>query len=52
MPGDHVALTELAIILATLTCRWRLAPAPGTDTRTKIGITLHPRRLLMRVEPR
>ncbi|GHI01801.1 cytochrome P450 [Streptomyces cellostaticus] len=51
-PGDHFALAELVIILATVTARWRLLPAPGTDTTTQIGITLHPKRLLLRTEPR
>jgi epi-isozizaene 5-monooxygenase len=51
-PGDHFALAELAIILATLTARWRLRPVAETDTTTKIGITLHPKRLLLRAEPR
>ncbi|MFG2000588.1 cytochrome P450 [Spirillospora sp. NPDC048911] len=51
-PGDHFALTELAIILATITARWRLHPVAGTDTTTKIGITLHPTCLLLRAEPR
>ncbi|MEU2835317.1 cytochrome P450 [Streptomyces lavendulae] len=51
-PGDHFALVELAIILATITARWRLLPAAGTDTKTKIGITLHPKRLLLRAHDR
>ncbi|WP_443052684.1 bifunctional albaflavenone monooxygenase/terpene synthase [Streptomyces sp. NBC_00299] len=51
-PGDHFALAELTIILATVSARWRLQPGPGTDTTTKIGITLHPKRLLLRAEPR
>ncbi|MDN3297260.1 cytochrome P450 [Streptomyces ficellus] len=51
-PGDHFALTELAIILATVVAQWRLQPAPRSDTATRIGITLHPRRLLLRAEAR
>ncbi|MGK5630377.1 bifunctional albaflavenone monooxygenase/terpene synthase [Streptomyces sp. URMC 123] len=51
-PGDHFALVELAVILATVAARWRLRPVTGTDTTTRIGITLHPRQLLLRVEPR
>lgn len=51
-PGDHFALTELAIILATVVAQWRLQPTAGTDTTTRIGITLHPRQLLLRAEPR
>ncbi|MFD6418412.1 cytochrome P450 [Streptomyces sp. NPDC060194] len=51
-PGDHFSLAELAILLATFAPRWRLSPVEGTDSGTKIGITLHPKRLLMRVEER
>ncbi|MGV4987889.1 bifunctional albaflavenone monooxygenase/terpene synthase [Streptomyces sp. NRAIS4] len=51
-PGDHFALAEPAIILATVVARWRLQPAAGTDATTRIGITLHPKRLLLRAEQR
>ncbi|NKI40096.1 bifunctional albaflavenone monooxygenase/terpene synthase [Streptomyces physcomitrii] len=51
-PGDHFSMTELALILATVVPRWRLTPVEGTDPRTRIGITLHPKRLLLRAERR
>jgi epi-isozizaene 5-monooxygenase len=51
-PGDHFSMAELTIILATVVPKWRLTPVAGTDPRTRIGITLHPRRLLMRAESR
>ncbi|MFE0132177.1 cytochrome P450 [Streptomyces sp. NPDC059037] len=51
-PGDHFSLAELAIILATVAPRWHLSPVPETDTGTKIGITLHPKRLVLRAERR
>ncbi|WP_369214156.1 bifunctional albaflavenone monooxygenase/terpene synthase [Streptomyces flavofungini] len=51
-PGDHFSLAELALILGTVAPKWHLEPAPKTDTDTRIGITLHPKRLLMRVRPR
>ncbi|MEV0126151.1 cytochrome P450 [Streptomyces sp. NPDC050703] len=51
-PGDHFSLAELALILGTVAPRWRLEPVAGTDTDTRVGITLHPKKLLMRVEPR
>ncbi len=51
-PGDHFSMAEFAIILGTIVPKWRLTPVRGTDTSAKIGITLHPKRLLLRVEPR
>lgn len=51
-PGDHFSLAELTIILATVAPKWRLVPVPETDTATKVGITLHPKRLVLRAEPR
>lgn len=51
-PGDHFSLAELAIILATVAPKWHLSPVEETDTDTKIGITLHPKRLVLRAERR
>ncbi|MGW2231456.1 bifunctional albaflavenone monooxygenase/terpene synthase [Streptomyces formicae] len=51
-PGDHFSLAELALILGTVIPKWRLTPVGETDTGTKIGITLHPKRLVLRADPR
>ena len=51
-PGDHFSMAEFVLVLGTLVPRWRFTPVDGTDTSTKIGITLHPRRLLLRTERR
>ncbi|WP_030780903.1 cytochrome P450 [Streptomyces sp. NRRL S-920] len=51
-PGDHFSLAELALILGTVAPRWRLAPVAETDAGTRVGITLHPKRLVLRAEPR
>ncbi|MEV0525709.1 cytochrome P450 [Streptomyces sp. NPDC050439] len=51
-PGDHFSLAELAIILATVAPKWRLTPVEETDADTKIGITLQPKRLVLRAERR
>ncbi|MGW7066498.1 bifunctional albaflavenone monooxygenase/terpene synthase [Streptomyces sp. NPDC054855] len=51
-PGDHFSLAELAIILATVAPKWHLAPVDETDADTKIGITLQPKRLVLRAERR
>ncbi|WAL97768.1 cytochrome P450 [Streptomyces sp. Je 1-369] len=51
-PGDHFSLAELALILGTVAPKWRLRPVKETDTRTQVGITLHPKRLVLRATPR
>ncbi|MFD4629517.1 cytochrome P450 [Streptomyces sp. NPDC058284] len=51
-PGDHFSLAELALILGTVAPKWRLERVKETDTGTRIGITLHPRRLVLRARPR
>lgn len=51
-PGDHFSLAELAIILATVAPKWHLAPVAETDAEVKIGITLHPKKLVLRAETR
>ncbi|MFH8794528.1 cytochrome P450 [Streptomyces sp. NPDC017941] len=51
-PGDHFSLAELTIILATVAPMWRLRRVGRTDTDTKVGITLHPKKLVLRAERR
>lgn len=51
-PGDHFSIAETAIIVAAVASRWRLRPVTATDASTRIDITLHPARLLMKAEPR
>ena len=51
-PGDHFSVAETAIIVAAVTSRWRLRPVAATDASTRIDITLHPARLLLKAEPR
>ncbi|MYZ11990.1 cytochrome P450, partial [Streptomyces sp. SID337] len=51
-PGDHFSLAELALILGTVAPKWRLRPVRETDARTQVGITLHPKRLVLRATPR
>ncbi|MFH8291030.1 cytochrome P450 [Streptomyces sp. NPDC018059] len=51
-PGDHFSMAELALILGTVAPKWRLERVPETDTGTRVGITLHPKRLVLRVQPR
>ncbi|MEV5612232.1 cytochrome P450 [Streptomyces sp. NPDC052225] len=49
-PGDHFSMAELALILGTVVAEWRLVPTAETDGTARIGITLQPRRALLRVE--
>ncbi|MGH4035421.1 cytochrome P450 [Actinomycetota bacterium Odt1-20B] len=51
-PGDHFSLAELTIILGTVVPLWRLTRVAETDSGTKVGITLHPKRLVLRADPR
>ncbi|MFF6997218.1 cytochrome P450 [Streptomyces sp. NPDC008313] len=51
-PADHFSMAELAIILAAVVPKWRFEYPPGTDITPHAGITLRPRRLLLRAVPR
>ncbi|MFF2651276.1 cytochrome P450 [Streptomyces sp. NPDC058045] len=51
-PGDHFSMAEIALVLATVLPRWHLAPVAASDPAPRIGITLAPKRLLLRAEPR
>ena len=46
--GEHFALTEMAVVLATVARTWRLEPVPGHRTREVAALTLHPDRIPMR----
>jgi cytochrome P450 len=48
--GDTFSTNQAAIILSTLTGRWRLRPIPGTKVRVLPRTTLQPDSLPMRVE--
>ncbi|MEV1062520.1 cytochrome P450 [Streptomyces sp. NPDC050263] len=47
-PSDHFSMAELTLIAAVVASAFRFAPAPGSDSRTHVGITLRPRKLLLR----
>ncbi|MFD5076531.1 cytochrome P450 [Streptomyces sp. NPDC058371] len=50
--GDVLALTETALIVATVAARWRLRPVPGTRLRPEPKATLEPGALPMVLERR
>ncbi|MEU6217109.1 cytochrome P450 [Streptomyces sp. NPDC047022] len=51
-PGDHFSIAELTLITAAVASAYRFEQAPGSDDRPRIGITLRPRKLLLRALPR
>ncbi|MEV4559521.1 cytochrome P450 [Kitasatospora sp. NPDC049285] len=50
--GDHFAMTEMVIVVATIVARWRLVPVPGVEVREIAHGTLRPSSLPMTVQPR
>ncbi|MER6913478.1 cytochrome P450 [Streptomyces sp. NPDC000594] len=50
--GDGYAWAEMAVVVATVTGRWRLLPAPGDRPRPRVGTVVRPERLLMTPVPR
>ncbi|GAB7104380.1 cytochrome P450 [Streptomyces phaeofaciens JCM 4814] len=50
-PSDHFSMAELTLITAVVATAFRFEPAEGSDPRTRIGITLRPRRLRLRAIP-
>ncbi|OON81237.1 bifunctional albaflavenone monooxygenase/terpene synthase [Streptomyces tsukubensis] len=51
-PGDHYSLAQVALVLANIVRGWHLSTVPETDGNPRIGITLQPKRLLLRPERR
>lgn len=51
-PSDHFSMAELTLLTAAIASAFRFAHAPGSDIRPRIGITLRPRRLMLRPLPR
>ena len=50
--GDVFALAEVSVMLAVILQRWRLSAAPGSRTSPRLGFTMKPARLRMRITPR
>ncbi|MFI9468446.1 cytochrome P450 [Streptomyces sp. NPDC052492] len=51
-PSDHFSMAELTLITAVVAGAYRFEHASGSDARPRIGITLRPRRLMLRALPR
>jgi epi-isozizaene 5-monooxygenase / beta-farnesene synthase len=50
-PSDHFSMAALTLITAVAATGFRFRHAPGSDPRPRNGITLRPRRLLLRAIP-
>ncbi|MEU0578446.1 cytochrome P450 [Streptomyces griseoincarnatus] len=51
-PSDHFSMAELTLITAVVAQAYRFEQASDSDPRPRIGITLRPRRLMLRARPR
>ncbi|MEU5460718.1 cytochrome P450 [Streptomyces althioticus] len=51
-PSDHFSMAELTLITAVVAHAYRFEHASDSDPRPRIGITLRPRRLMLRARPR
>jgi epi-isozizaene 5-monooxygenase len=51
-PSDHFSMAELTLLTAAIASAYRFEQAPGSDAGPRIGITLRPRRLMLRALPR
>jgi len=47
-PSDHFSMALLSLLTAAVATRYRFEQVSGSNDATRIGITLHPRRLLLR----
>ncbi|MFJ3983834.1 bifunctional albaflavenone monooxygenase/terpene synthase [Streptomyces fungicidicus] len=51
-PSDHFSMAELTLLTAVVASAYRFEQVSGSDARPRIGITLRPRRLMLRALPR
>ncbi|GCB46043.1 cytochrome P450 [Streptomyces sp. NL15-2K] len=51
-PADHFSVAGLGILLATVIPKWRFERLPEADESPLVGITLRPKRLLLKAVPR
>ncbi|MFJ4951091.1 cytochrome P450 [Streptomyces sp. NPDC088760] len=50
-PSDHFSMTQLSLITAAVSAKYRFEQAGGSDDTTRVGITLRPHNLLLRAIP-
>ncbi|GGT29031.1 cytochrome P450 [Streptomyces althioticus] len=51
-PSDHFSMAELTLVIAVVAHAYGFEHASDSDPRPRIGITLRPRRLMLRALPR
>ncbi|WP_055524920.1 cytochrome P450 [Streptomyces graminilatus] len=51
-PSDHFSMAMLTILTAEVARKWRFERVPGSRDAVRVGITLHPDRMLLRAIPR
>ncbi len=51
-PSDHFSMAMLTILTAEVARKWRFERVPGSRDAVRVGITLHPDRMLLRAVPR
>ena len=51
-PSDHFSMAMLTILTAELARKWRFERVPESRDSLRVGITLHPDRMLLRATPR
>ncbi|MET7288272.1 cytochrome P450 [Streptomyces sp. NPDC005573] len=47
-PSDHFSMTQLSLIVAAVSAKYRFEQTGGSDPATRVGITLRPHRLLVK----
>ncbi|MFF5535650.1 cytochrome P450 [Streptomyces cinerochromogenes] len=50
-PSDHFSMTQLSLITAAISAKYRFEQVSGSDDTTRVGITLRPQNLRLRAMP-
>jgi epi-isozizaene 5-monooxygenase len=50
-PSDHFSMTQLSLITAAISAKYRFEQVAGSNDTTRVGITLRPHNLLLRPLP-
>ncbi|MFI1764039.1 cytochrome P450 [Streptomyces sp. NPDC020800] len=50
-PSDHFSMTQLSLITAAISEKYRFEQVSGSNDTTRVGITLRPHRLLLTPQP-
>ncbi|MEU6280521.1 cytochrome P450 [Streptomyces sp. NPDC047028] len=50
-PSDHFSMTQLSLITAAVSAKYRFEQVSGSNDGTRVGITLRPHKLLLRARP-